>query len=125
MFRCSQSPFRRVCIALNRSNVHFVDVRGCKILITGASSGIGRALAIELAERGATLAIAARGADRLAEVADRTGATVHPVDLSIRGEAARLAAEVGPVDILINNAGRRTRRSGRDHRGQRRGPRRI
>ncbi|MFT4189544.1 MAG: SDR family NAD(P)-dependent oxidoreductase [Aeromicrobium sp.] len=82
-----------------------MDISGRRVLITGASSGIGRALAFELARRGARLAIAARSVDALEEVAALTGASVHQVDLSIRGVAARLAAEVGPVDVLVNNAG--------------------
>ncbi|MFT3899700.1 MAG: SDR family NAD(P)-dependent oxidoreductase [Gordonia sp. (in: high G+C Gram-positive bacteria)] len=82
-----------------------MEIDGRRVLITGASSGIGRALALELAGRGARLVIAARSVDKLDEVAAVTGAEVHPVDLSVRGAAAELATRVGPVDILVNNAG--------------------
>ena len=85
------------------------------VLLTGASSGIGRELARVLAGRGARLAIAARRRDRLETLADELAATGHPrpavfaADLSERGAAAALAegatAALGHVDVLVNNAG--------------------
>jgi uncharacterized protein len=87
-------------------------VEGQRILVTGASSGIGRELARELSGRGATLAIAARRRGLLEELAgelEGRAATVIPVDLAQRGEAERLArdatAALGRVDVLVNNAG--------------------
>ena len=92
-----------------------VDIEGSGVLLTGASSGIGRELAKKLAGRGARLAISARRRPLLEKVADEIVANGHPrpaileADLSKRGEAARLAHEadavLGQVDILINNAG--------------------
>src|SRR5438270_13980919 len=86
-----------------------------RVLLTGASSGIGRALAKELARSGARLVVAARRVELLQELADElaSGGLPSPVtlraDLAVRGEATRLAAaaeaELGGVDILINNAG--------------------
>ena len=85
------------------------------VLVTGASSGIGRELALELGRRGARVAIAARRKERLDEVAEAVAAaggvrpSVHVADLSERGAAATLAAEaeqaLGAVDVLVNNAG--------------------
>jgi short-subunit dehydrogenase len=86
-----------------------------RALITGASVGIGRAIARALAERGVTMAIAARRTAALEELAGEMAGAGHerPVvlatDLTKRGAAAdlaaRAAAELGQIDILINNAG--------------------
>ncbi|MFI0370066.1 SDR family NAD(P)-dependent oxidoreductase [Actinomadura sp. 1N219] len=90
-----------------------ISLAGAPVLLTGASSGIGRALAIELAGRGALLAIAARRKDALDDVADAAPGPVRPLvleaDLSRPGAAGELAGRaldaLGPVRILINNAG--------------------
>jgi short-subunit dehydrogenase len=78
-------------------------------LVTGASSGIGRALSPLLAQRGASLALAGRDAAALAEVAERTGGQPVAVDLAEPDGAERLADLVleryGRVDLLVNNAG--------------------
>lgn len=91
------------------------EVSGRRVLITGASSGIGWALAKEFAQAGAKLALLARRGERLEQLADEIHAAssarpvLWPVDLSIRGAAAAAAeaveAELGPVDVLVNNAG--------------------
>jgi len=91
------------------------DLTGKNIVITGASSGIGEALAIEASKRGARVAIVARRADRLADVLERCqrtspDSTMVVADLSdlnaIDALAATLVAALdGRVDILINNAG--------------------
>jgi short-subunit dehydrogenase len=92
-----------------------MNLQGTRGLLTGASVGIGRALAHALAARGVTLAIASRRTEALAELTDEIARAGHPrpvvlgVDLTRRGEAAGLAkraeAELGRVDLLINNAG--------------------
>jgi short-subunit dehydrogenase len=86
------------------------------VLITGASSGIGRALARRIAPRARTLALVARRIDRLEALRDELMAahpklTVHllPCDLADVAQTERLldavAAQVGAVDVLVNNAG--------------------
>jgi short-subunit dehydrogenase len=91
-----------------------VDWRQKVVLITGASSGIGRSLAVELARRGATLGLVARRADVLQEIfGEVEGAGGHalalPVDVrdaeAMRAAADRLRASFGHVDLLIANAG--------------------
>jgi NADP-dependent 3-hydroxy acid dehydrogenase YdfG len=84
------------------------------VAITGASSGIGEATALLLAERGATVVLGARGPDRLAALADRivrTGgqAAYAPTDVRHRDDQSalvKLACErYGRLDVLVNNAG--------------------
>ena len=95
-------------------------IDGKRILITGASSGIGREVALKIGEAGGTVFLVARTREKLGEVAreveERGGtAHVHPADLSDTGDIERMANEVveqhGGVDILVNNAGRSIRRS--------------
>ena len=84
------------------------------VLVTGASSGIGAALAEGFAKRGATVGICARRGDRLAEVLERLQVhapasrswTVDLADLSeIDAFARQVEGELGGVDVLVNNAG--------------------
>lgn len=82
------------------------------ILITGASSGIGRATALRLADGGHTVFAAARRLDRLTDLARETTGTVIPVELDVRDPASvrravEAVAEVAPdgLDVLVNNAG--------------------
>jgi uncharacterized protein len=84
-------------------------LEGSIALVTGASSGIGRALSPLLAARGASLALAGRDAAALAEIAERTGGQPLAADLASPGGAERLAGLVlerfGRVDLLVSNAG--------------------
>ena len=92
-----------------------VQISGSRVLLTGASSGIGRELAKQLAARGAVLALSARRRPLLDDLAEEIAASgqAPPVaidaDLSQRGAARALAADaekaLGGVDVLINNAG--------------------
>lgn len=84
------------------------------ILITGASSGIGRAMAVELGRRGARVGLTARRADELLKVADeveRAGgkALAHAADVrntvEMNGVAERVQDRFGRIDVLIANAG--------------------
>jgi NAD(P)-dependent dehydrogenase (short-subunit alcohol dehydrogenase family) len=95
-------------------------IRGKKILITGASSGIGLETAIKVGEAGGEVLLVSRTREKLEEVAtqvEEAGGTahVHPADLSDLDDIDRLAAQVlevhGGVDVLVNNAGRSIRRS--------------
>ncbi|MEH6636996.1 MAG: SDR family oxidoreductase [Halioglobus sp.] len=96
------------------------NVGGKIVLITGASSGIGKVSALRLAEAGGHVLLVARSAEKLeetaAEIAELGGiATIYQADVSNLEDCDRLVAEVlanhGFVDILINNAGRSIRRS--------------
>ena len=87
---------------------------GTVALVTGASSGIGRATALELAAQGAGVALVARRADRLEQLAGELradGATALAIEADVTQRTAAEAAvartvdELGRLDILINNAG--------------------
>jgi NAD(P)-dependent dehydrogenase (short-subunit alcohol dehydrogenase family) len=95
-------------------------IGGKVVLITGASSGIGRAAAVKAAEAGATVLLVARTPEKLeetrAQIEEEGGvAHIHRADLSDVDDVERMANEVldqhGRVDILVNNAGRSIRRS--------------
>jgi NAD(P)-dependent dehydrogenase (short-subunit alcohol dehydrogenase family) len=92
-----------------------IDLRGKRILVTGASSGIGEAGAEQLAAAGATVSVVARRADLLTALVDRItadggSAQAFPCDLADFDAIDELVETIGPVDILINNAGRSIRR---------------
>jgi NAD(P)-dependent dehydrogenase (short-subunit alcohol dehydrogenase family) len=130
----SKSPFRRFTdqlalatmrppispqILLNRPAIKPIELHGKRILLTGASSGIGEAGAELFAQHGATLVAVARRQDLLDDVADRitkAGGTAMsmPCDLSDMDAIDALVADVetriGGIDILVNNAARSIRR---------------
>ncbi|GGC75247.1 SDR family oxidoreductase [Chelatococcus reniformis] len=88
-----------------------LHLRGKRVLITGASKGIGAAAAEAFAEEGCHLRLVARNAEALAAVADRLAAAhgvavdVHAADLRQPSDVARVAAAAADCDILVNNAG--------------------
>src|SRR5262249_11396286 len=93
-----------------------MDWSGKVVLITGGTSGIGRALALELARRGASLGLVARRAELLSEVlieaaeqSEDSHLIALPADVhdekAMRAAGKRLAEECGHVDVLIANAG--------------------
>lgn len=92
-----------------------VDLRGKRILVTGASSGIGEAAAEKLAAAGAVVTIVARRGLLLEEIAQRIaarGGTAIAMEANLADLDAvdDLVERAGPIDILINNAGRSIRR---------------
>jgi short-subunit dehydrogenase len=101
------------------------DPTGRRVLVTGASSGLGAALAEGLAQRGAVVGLCARREDRLAEVLERVRQhspdsrswTVDLADLDgLDTFAARATDELGGIDVLVNNAGIPKRRWAWQHR---------
>jgi short-subunit dehydrogenase len=85
-----------------------MELAGRTALLTGATGGLGRAMAKALAARGAVLALSARKADALEALAAELPGDGHrtlPADLAEEGAAERLAAEAGRIDVLVANAG--------------------
>lgn len=77
---------------------------GSSVLLTGATGGIGQAIARALAARGAQLTITGRRADVLEPLAHELGARSVPCDLADRGATAQLIEQAGDVDVLVANA---------------------
>jgi len=84
----------------------FASLDGKLALVTGASRGIGRAIAEELARAGASVVVGYRsGKDEAEELATAIGGRAIQADVSDAGEAKRLVDEAGDIDVLVNNAG--------------------
>jgi NAD(P)-dependent dehydrogenase (short-subunit alcohol dehydrogenase family) len=86
------------------------DLEGKRALVTGATSGIGRAVAMKLAGEGAEIVVHGRDATRgreTVEAIEAAGGRAHFVaaDLTDAADTRRLADEAGDVDVLVNNAG--------------------
>jgi NAD(P)-dependent dehydrogenase (short-subunit alcohol dehydrogenase family) len=104
--QCSTpSPVREQALIVD------LHLQGRRVLVTGASKGIGAAAARAFAEEGCTLHLAARGAPALDQLAQqlrdehRIEVTTHAVDLRSSADIERLADAAGNVDVLVNNAG--------------------
>jgi 3-oxoacyl-[acyl-carrier protein] reductase len=91
-----------------------VDLSGQTAIVTGASRGMGKAIALRLAAAGARIACVARSADKLKETADAIAAAggtaeVHPCDVTDSAAVSKLVEELaekwGGIDIVVNNAG--------------------
>jgi NAD(P)-dependent dehydrogenase (short-subunit alcohol dehydrogenase family) len=85
------------------------ELQGQVALVTGGGRGIGRRIALELADAGASVAVAARTAGEVEKTAAEAGGLAIECDVSDRGSVeaavARVEAELGPLDLLIANAG--------------------
>jgi len=106
--------------ALFRDRSLTTAIQDKRVVITGASSGIGLETALRVGEAGGIVILVARTREKLEEVAEQIQAAggtahVHPADLSELDDVERVAREIvdehGGVDVLINNAGRSIRRS--------------
>jgi short-subunit dehydrogenase len=82
-----------------------MELQGARTLLTGASGGLGEAIARALADKGAQLVLSGRRAEQLEALAGELGAETIVCDLADRSEVERLAAEAGAVDVLVANAG--------------------
>jgi short-subunit dehydrogenase len=86
-----------------------MDLEGRRVLLTGASRGIGIFMAEAFAGAGARLAVVARDGEALTAVASRWGGDAYVADLcdreQLRDIVARVEADGGPVDVIVNNAG--------------------
>jgi NAD(P)-dependent dehydrogenase (short-subunit alcohol dehydrogenase family) len=96
------------------------SVRGRVVMVTGASSGIGKSAALKIADAGGTVLLVARTPEKLEETKSQIEANggvahIHQCDLADMDDIDRMAEEAlarhGRVDILVNNAGRSIRRS--------------
>jgi 3-oxoacyl-[acyl-carrier protein] reductase len=86
--------------------VTFASLEGKTALVTGASRGIGRAVATELARAGAAVVLGYRSGREEAEaLAAELGGRAIQADVSSAADAARLVEEAGDLDVLVNNAG--------------------
>ena len=84
----------------------FASLEGKNALVTGASRGIGRASAVELADAGASVVVGYRsGKDEAESLAAEIDGRAVQADVSNADDARRLAEEAGDVDVLVNNAG--------------------
>jgi len=84
----------------------FASLSGRLALVTGASRGIGRAIAAELARAGASVVVGYRsGREEAESLADEIGGRAVQADVSSSDHAKRLVDEAGDVDVLVNNAG--------------------
>ena len=93
---------------------HRRQIAGLRILVTGASQGIGRALALEAARRGARVLAAARSVELLAELEHEASSAGHPLftvvaDVTVPADRQKMVdeaiARLGGLDVLLNNAG--------------------
>jgi short-subunit dehydrogenase len=90
-----------ICIGVGSQQV---QIPGSSVLLTGATGGLGQAIATALAERGAELVLTGRRVEILEALAGRLGARALSADLSVAADVRRLAEQAGDVDVLVANA---------------------
>ena len=82
-----------------------VKIRGARVVVTGAGSGIGEATALLFAQKGADVACVDIDEDAARATAARCAGSAHGCDVADSDAIEALAAELDPVDVLVNNAG--------------------
>src|ERR1700688_999727 len=85
-----------------------MELNGTRVVVTGASRGIGAMLATKLARKGARVALVARSRDAIAELATQLGGDAYPADLADVSTVEPLVRAIetdGPINVLVNNAG--------------------
>ncbi|MCS5688286.1 MAG: SDR family NAD(P)-dependent oxidoreductase [Actinomycetota bacterium] len=86
-----------------------MELQNTRVLVTGASRGIGASLARAFADAGARVALAARSIEELDALAYELGGSSYPLDVTdpdqLDGFVQRVEADGGPIDVLVNNAG--------------------
>jgi NAD(P)-dependent dehydrogenase (short-subunit alcohol dehydrogenase family) len=82
-----------------------MSLQGSRVLVTGGGRGIGRAIALRLAESGASVVVAGRTASEIEATARAAGGTALVLDVTDRKALARIRESVGAVSVLVNNAG--------------------
>lgn len=94
---------------LKQRTNYIMNIQGSKILITGGSLGLGKAMAKTFTDKGAKVIITGRNMERLQEAANETGASPIYFDISklesIPAKAEEIVKNLGGIDVLINNAG--------------------
>ena len=91
---------------MSASGAPFATLDGKLALVTGASRGIGRAIAVGLAAAGAEVVVGYRsGQDEAEQLAAEIGGRAVQADVSSAKDAKRLVEEAGDIDVLVNNAG--------------------
>jgi 3-oxoacyl-[acyl-carrier protein] reductase len=91
---------------VNTASAAFCSLEGKTALVTGASRGIGRAIAASLADAGAAVVVSYNtGVEEAETLAQEIGARAVQADVADAGSAAKLVEEAGDLDVLVNNAG--------------------
>ena len=102
---CGLHAHRLTQVRQDRRAPRYDDPMTRIAVVTGASSGIGEATAVTLAEAGFEVVLGARRLDRLTALAERIGGRALPLDVADQASVDAFAAQLPSVDVLVNNAG--------------------